>query len=110
MGGISINVREGMRRLGIVLGVLGCVIGVGYSYFLGEQVRESARQGVLKESLLMDYGILLALPIVGFLIPWGSVRMINWLISFLRLTRLRPYPRTCARHIFANSVNASGFL
>jgi hypothetical protein len=37
MGGKFMNVREGMRRLGIVLGVVGCAIGILFGY-------ESARQ------------------------------------------------------------------
>jgi hypothetical protein len=72
------NFGEGMRRLGIVLGVLGCAIVGFYSYFLGKEVHQSAVNGALKESLLADYAFLIALPVLGFFIPWGIIRAIRW--------------------------------
>ena len=63
-----------------MLGVLGCAAGGLYSYFLGKEVHDSAVKGVLKESLLADYFLLLALPVLGFFIPWSIVRVFRWLI------------------------------
>lgn len=79
MGSASVNFREGMRRLAIVLGVLGCFIGGLYSYLLGKEVYNSYVTGVLKESLIVDCAILVALPAFGFLIPWAAIRVLAWI-------------------------------
>ncbi len=71
------NFKEGMRRLGLALGVLGCAAGGLYSYFLGKEVHDSAVKGVLKESLSADYFLLIALPVFGFFIPWSIVRVLS---------------------------------
>lgn len=74
-------VKEGMRRLGIVLRVLGFLGGAAYSCFLGQEVWKSWSAGVLKESLLADCSLLLTLPIAGFLIPWGATRTAMWIFA-----------------------------
>jgi hypothetical protein len=73
------NFREGMRRLGVVLGVLGCGTGGFWSYFRSGQVLDGAAKGLLQETLFMDCAILLTLPVIGFLVPWGAVRLIVWI-------------------------------
>jgi len=68
-----------MRRIGNALGVLGCVTGGICSYLLGKEVYYSFVKGVLKESLIADCVILLALPVIGFLVPWGAIRVLLWI-------------------------------
>jgi|HubBroStandDraft_5_1064220.scaffolds.fasta_scaffold411210_2 hypothetical protein len=74
MGGLSMNFREGMRR-----GILGGVAAGFYSYLIAVEVRNSYVGGTLKESLWIDCAALLALPVFGFLIPWGAIRTLVWI-------------------------------
>jgi hypothetical protein len=73
------NFREGIRRVGILLGVLGGTVAGFFSYFLAVEVHNSYVAGVLRESLLADTASLIALPILGFLIPWGATRVFVWI-------------------------------
>jgi len=73
------NFREGMRRLGLLLGVLGFALAGFYGCFLAVNVHDSYVTGVLKESLLADMVVLAALPVLGFLVPWGTIRIFVWI-------------------------------
>jgi hypothetical protein len=77
----SMDIREGMRRLGIVLGIIGFALATLYSFSIAREVHDSAIKGVLKESLLVDYAVLLALPVLGFLAPWGTIRVLVWILG-----------------------------
>jgi len=77
-----------MRRLGIVLGILGCA-AAGYGDFLmvaDSQRSESARKTIEGPNFIATgmpfwgYALLFALPILGFVVPWGIVRVARWLI------------------------------
>jgi hypothetical protein len=72
MVGAPVNIREGMRRIGIVLGVLG---GIGGAYYSAESY--SATPKASAES----YVIWIALPVLGFFIPWGTIQLLRWIIS-----------------------------
>jgi hypothetical protein len=82
MGSASINLREGMRRSGIVLGILGCALGCVYGFSLG--FFGAAIQGFSGDRalgpLFMDSVVLLALPVLGFFVPWGITRLLFWAI------------------------------
>ncbi len=65
-------VEKGMRRLGLLLGLLGSAAAGFYSYFLAVQVQNSYVAGVLKESLLADTVGLVAPPRVGLRDPVGN--------------------------------------
>lgn len=73
------NFREGMRRLGVVLGVLGCFAGGIGGLWLAMDAHASATKGLLGEPVLVDYAIASLLPVVGFLVPWGVVRVFVWI-------------------------------
>jgi len=66
------NVREGMRRLALILGVLGAILGgfIGQVYNAGEHLSagESAPAWFIGS-------------IVGFLIPWVAVRALSWVLT-----------------------------
>jgi len=81
MGKATVNFKEGMRRLGIVLGGLGCTAGAIASCLLAQDVQLSWSAGTSKESLLFDGFVLLALPVLGFVIPWSSARVLAWICS-----------------------------
>jgi len=77
-----------MRRLGIVLGVLGCATG-GYGSFLSVSdfdYREYSAKIAFGPNYVAPamspwfYLWLVALPILCFVIPWGVVRVVSWLL------------------------------
>ena len=68
-----------MRRLGIILGVLGSIAGGIGGYLLAIDARTSAAKGLLGEPVLVDYAIAASLPVVGFLIFWGAIRVLAWI-------------------------------
>ena len=67
-----------MRRLGIVAGVLGAVAGAISGYLLAIDAQASAGKGLLGEPVLVDYAVAASLPVVGFLAPWGTIRVLIW--------------------------------
>ena len=77
---MPLNFREGMGLLAIVLGVLGCIAGGIGGYFLAMRARALAAAGSLQESaLLQDYAVASTLPVVGFLVSWGSIHVLVWI-------------------------------
>jgi hypothetical protein len=82
MGRVPIDFREGMRRSGIALGILGCASGCIFSFslgFLGLGIQGfSADKAV--GLLLLDCVTILALPVLGFFIPWVIVRLLHWAV------------------------------
>jgi hypothetical protein len=77
---MPLNLREGMRRLGIVLGVLGCLAGGIGGYFLAMHARATGA-GFVGESVLVDYAIASSLPVAGFLVSWGGFHVLVWIWS-----------------------------
>ena len=73
------NFREGMRRLGIVLGVLGSVVGGIAGALFAMDAHASATNKLLGEPVLVDYVVAGLLPVAGFLVPWGVVRVLVWI-------------------------------
>ena len=71
------NVREGMRRLGIVVGALGSVAGGIGGYLLVVEALAGSR--LMRESAVADYVVASSLPVVGFLAPWGAIRVLVWI-------------------------------
>jgi hypothetical protein len=63
-----VNFREGMRRLAIVLGLLGIPVGMLVGYAFSEDVHRTG--------LGVTVGAM-----VGFVIAWGCVRVIGWIID-----------------------------
>ena len=79
-----------MRRVGIVLGLLGSVAGGIGGYLLAIDARASAGNGLLGEPVLVDYAIAASLPVVGFLISWGTIRVLVWVwVGFSEQTNAR---------------------
>jgi hypothetical protein len=73
------NFREGMRRLGIVLGGLGAVAGAVGGVLLAMDAHASAAKGLLGEPVLVDYAVAASLPVAGFLATWGAIRVLVWI-------------------------------
>ena len=76
---MPLNFREGMRRLGIVAGVLGAVAGAIGGSWLAMDAHASAAKGLLGEPVLVDYAVAASLPVVGFLATWGAIRVLVWI-------------------------------
>jgi hypothetical protein len=76
---MPVNFREGMRRIGIVTGVLGSVAGAIGGYFLAMDAHASAAKGLLGEPVLVDYAVAASLPVLGFLAPWAAIRVLAWI-------------------------------
>jgi hypothetical protein len=75
---MPLNFREGMRRLGIVLGFLGSIAGGIGGYLLAAHASETDT-GFAGESVLVDYAIASSLPVIGFLISWGGIHVLVWI-------------------------------
>jgi len=100
-----VNLREGTRRLALLMGVAGAIVGGFASYLESERLdvkmppngsgiktislRDDCKVGTIEtgsEFLFEDLTpnlvstCLLAstFPILGFLVPWGLVRVIGW--------------------------------
>jgi hypothetical protein len=73
------NFPEGMRRLGIVLGGLGAIAGAIGGFFVAMDARTSAAKRLLGEPVWVDYAVAALLPVCGFLLTWGAIRLIVWI-------------------------------
>jgi len=78
-----LNFREGLRRLGIVVSVLGGVGGGIRGYFLAADTYALSSHGFRQESVLVDYAVALLLPVLGFWLPWELSRFLDWILSGL---------------------------
>ena len=67
------NLREGTRRLALLLGVVGAIFG-GYGSMLA-LIDIHDRAATIAA---WEYFCVPLCPILGFLIPWGAVRAIGW--------------------------------
>jgi hypothetical protein len=76
---MPLNFREGMRRLGIVLGGFGAVAGAIGSFFVAMDARTSATKRLLGEPVWVDYAVAGLLPVCGFLILWGAIHILVWI-------------------------------
>ena len=74
---MPLNFREGMRRLRIVVCVLGSLAGAIGGYLLVVDALAGSR--LLRESVLVDYFVASSLPVVGFLAPWGAIHVVVWI-------------------------------
>jgi hypothetical protein len=68
-----------MRRLGIVLGVLGAIAGAIGGFLLAMDARTSAAKKLLEEPVWVDYTVTAMLPFTGFLLLWGAIRLLVWI-------------------------------
>jgi len=68
-----------MRRIGIVAGVLGAVSGAIGGYLLAMDAHASAAKRLVGEPVLVDYAVAASLPVVGFLVLWGAIRVLVWI-------------------------------
>lgn len=68
-----------MRRLGIVAGVLGSAAGAIGGYLVAMDAHASAAKGLLGEPVMVDYAVAALLPVLGFLLPWGALRVLVWI-------------------------------
>jgi hypothetical protein len=73
------NFREGMRRLGILLGGLGAAAGAIGGFFVAIDAHTSATKRLLGEPVWVDYAVAASLPVLGFLAPWLAVRVFVWI-------------------------------
>jgi hypothetical protein len=73
------NFREGMRRLGLVAGVLGAVAGVIGGFLVAVDAHTSAAKGLLGEPVLVDYAVAASLPLFGFVLAWCAIRVLVWI-------------------------------
>jgi hypothetical protein len=76
---MPVNFREGMRRLGVVAGILGAGAGAVGGFFLAMDAHTSAAKGLLGEPVLVDYAVAATLPVLGFLAPWWATRLVVWI-------------------------------
>jgi hypothetical protein len=70
------NLREGTRRLALLLGVVGAIAG-GY----GSMLVLIDVHGRATPSSAWEYLCISLLPILGFFIPWGAARAIGWTLE-----------------------------
>ena len=68
---MSTNVSEGMRRLGHIVGVLGLILGGFIGYLCFDASHPLTWKGILLCS---------SIPILGFLLPWGAIRALSWVL------------------------------
>ena len=73
------NFREGMRRLGILLGGLGAAAGAIGGFFVAMDARASATKRLLGEPVWVDYTVAGLLPVCGFLLTWEAIRILVWI-------------------------------
>jgi hypothetical protein len=91
---MPLNFKEGMRRLGMVAGVLGAAAGAIGGYFLAMDAHTSGAKGLLGEPVLVDYGVAVLLPVVGFVLAWGAFRALVWICAgFLAEPRTASHPK-----------------
>ena len=76
---MPINFTEGMRRLGIVVGTLGAVAGAIGGFWLAMDAYTSSVKRLLGEPVWVDYTVAALLPVVGFTVPWGAIRLLVWI-------------------------------
>ena len=76
---MPLNFREGMRRLSIVAGGLGAVAGAIGGSLLAMDARTSAAKRLLGEPVWVDYVVAGLLPVCGFLLTWGAIRLLVWI-------------------------------
>jgi hypothetical protein len=70
--------RRGMRRVALFLGVIGALIGLYGTFLFWEDLRETP-----PPAYAWQYLLTLTLPVIGFLIPWGFVRAVLWVVAGL---------------------------
>jgi hypothetical protein len=81
---MPLNLREGTKRLGIVVSVLGGVAGAIGGYLLVADAYALTSNRFLQESVLVeDCVVALLLPILGFLVPWEVIHFLVWISSAL---------------------------
>jgi hypothetical protein len=73
------NFKEGLRRLGIVLGGVGAVAGAVGGGLLALDAYASAAKGLLGEPVWVDYTVAALLPVCGFVVPWVAMHMLVWI-------------------------------
>ena len=72
-----------MRRLRIVVCLLGGIAGGIRGYFLAADTYALSAHGFRQESVLVDYAIASLLPVLGFWLPWEVMRFLDWISSVL---------------------------
>jgi hypothetical protein len=77
------NFKEGMRRFGIVVSVLGGAAGAIRGYFMAADAFALSAGGFRQESVLTNYAIASLLPVLGFWLPWEITRFLDWISSML---------------------------
>ena len=75
------NFREGMRRLGILLGGLGAAAGAIGGFFVAIDAHTSATKRLLGEPVWVDYAVAASLPVLGFWAPLEIIRRLIWIGS-----------------------------
>jgi len=75
------NFKEGMRRFGIVVSVLGGAAGAIRGYFMAADAFALSAGGFRQESVITNYAIALLLPVIGFWLPWEITRFLDWILS-----------------------------
>ena len=60
-------------------GVLGSVAGAVGACLLVVDTLTSTPKGLLGEPVWVDYAVASLLPVCGFLVPWGAIRVLDWI-------------------------------
>jgi hypothetical protein len=68
--------KLGMTRVALFLGVIGAIVGLFGTFLFWDDLRQSS-----PPALAWQYVLTLTIPVVGFVIPWGFVRAVSWVIS-----------------------------
>jgi len=61
------------------MGWVGAVAGAIVGYLLAIDAHTSTAKGFLGEPVLVDYAVAASLPVIGFLVPWGTIRVLVWI-------------------------------
>jgi len=69
------NLRQGIRRFGIVVSVLGGAAGAIRGYFIAADTYALSGGRFRQESALTNYAIASLLPVLGFWLPWEITRL-----------------------------------
>jgi hypothetical protein len=70
------NAREGMRRMALVLGFVGCTFGALTEMGFAAEIADIWKAGVPPS--IPDFALLVVWPVIGFLIPWSVVHILTW--------------------------------
>lgn len=75
--------KRGMKRVALLLGVAGALVGLYGTFICWDGLHEEASGGFSPATApaAWQYALTLTLPIIGFVIPWGVTLAVTWVVS-----------------------------